>query len=269
MRKLLIAFLIPCLFLLPILTHAVYEVTIYPTDDAYVVVDLTDPTDRLGLRTLNTGDFNFTKVWYAWNITGKGELVISYALFKFDLHNISARDVISAKLELTVYNVRLTGASREVVLFKGINNTWSESTVNFNNHPGFDPNDTVSIVILPIAKTYSWNVTKWVKENAGGQLTIYVSFKRLFRNNEEQVVFVSRNYPDPKYKPKLVVELIGEAPPKKGEAQPFVDPFILAAVVGAVAVAFVAFVFLRRRRKVEEKKEKRPVRRPRRRAKKA
>lgn len=250
MRKL--PLLLILLLVVPLVANAVYTKELYPTDDAYIVADLTDPQDRLGLRSLNTGNFNFTKVWYAWNITGRGEFIISYGMMKFDLSDIRAADVISAKLELVVLNIQLSGASREVVLFKGLNNTWSENSVTFNNHPGFNPNITVSTTVLPIAKTYTWDITDWVKESAGGQLTLYISFKTLYRGSEEQVVFFSKDFT--KNRPKLVLELTGS--PQQG-----LDPMLLAAIGAIAAIAVIAFLGLRyvRRRPAKPRKRRRAV----------
>lgn len=252
MRKL--PLLLILLLIAPLVANAVYTKELYPTDDAYIVADLLDPQDRLGLRSLNTGDFNFTKVWYAWNITGRGEFIVSYGMMKFDLSDIRAADVISAQLELTALNVQLSGASREVVLFKGLNNTWSEDSVTFNNHPGFNPNITVSTTVLPMAKTYTWDLTDWVKKSAGSQLTLYISFKTLYRGSEEQVVFFSKDFT--KARPKLILELVGE--PQQGM---LLDPMLLAAIGVVAVLVVIAFLGYRyvRGRPAKPKKRKRAV----------
>ncbi len=250
------------LLLIPIIANAEYERVIYPTDDAYIVADFMDPQDRLGLRTLNTGDFNFTKVWYAWNVTGRGEFIISFGMLKFDLSDVNPNDVISARLEMTAINVQLTGASREVVLYKGLSNAWSESKINFNNNPGYDNSSYVSTYVIPQAKTYSWDVTQWVKESAGGQLTLYVAFRTLYYGNEEQVVFVSRNYPDRKFQPKLVIET-ASPPPAQG-----LDQTTLLIIAGAIiAAALVGFLLYRVRRRGIERPAKKPARKRKKKAK--
>ncbi len=283
MRKVTVLFLsLLLLLLIPIAAHAQYEVSVYPTDDAYIAADLVDQQDIKGLRTLNTGDLRYMEVGYTYAVRAVGNvtegnstvvpvtLTVSFGMLKFDLSNVTSNDVISAKLELTAINASLTGYSREVVIYRGRSNAWSESSVNFNNNPGYF-NDTFvggTYVANLRAKTYSWDMTQWVKESAGGQLTLYVAMKTLYPNNSEWVIFLTKE--NANYRPRLVLELA--SPPQGGEQPPpqeqpgtqpqGLDTTTILAIVAAIAVvAIAAAILLYRRRAAKPAKRGRRGRR--------
>jgi len=268
LRKVTVLFLsLLLLLLIPIAAHAQYEVSVYPTDDAYIAADLVAQQDIKGLRTLNTGDLRYMEVGYTYAVRAVGNvtegnftvvpvtLTVSFGMLKFDLSNVTSNDVISAKLELTAINASLTGYSREVVIYRGRSNAWSESSVNFNNNPGYF-NDTFvggTYVANLRAKTYSWDMTQWVKESAGGQLTLYVAMKTLYPNNSEWVIFLTKE--NANYRPRLVLELA--SPPQGGEQPPPQEQpgtqheqtnFVMIAALAAVAVAVIAIVVFVKRR---------------------
>lgn len=266
------------LLLIPVAAHAEHELSLYPTDDSYIAADLVDQQDIKGLRTLNTGDLRYMEVGYTYAVRVLGNvtegnytvvpvtLTVSFGMLKFDLSNITYNEVISARLELTAINASLTGYSREVVIYRGRSNAWSESTVNYNNNPGYF-NDTFvggTYVANLRAKTYSWDVTQWVKENAGGRLTLYIALKTLYPNNSEWVIFLTSE--NANYKPRLVLLLTppsSQGGPSGQPGQPplGLDTMTILAIAAAITSAAVASVLLYRRRAAKPVKKGRGGRR--------
>ncbi len=220
---------------------------IFPSDDAYIVYDVNDPDDKQGFRSLNTGSLKFLKVWYAWNVTHaeKNEFV-SFAYLKFDLSQISADKVASAKLRLYAQNITLTGASRLVDVHVASPSPWDESTLTYLNRPLF-PNDPAASTSVRDLGWYEWNLADPVKQGAGSSLTVAVLLRTLFIHNEEQVVFSSKEAVDSSLRPELLIETS-----KTGFFAGDSTPIIAAAiVVGIAGAAFVAVIY-RRRKQVDQ-----------------
>jgi RNA polymerase subunit RPABC4/transcription elongation factor Spt4 len=179
-------------------------VKISPSDDAYVAADLNDNgTDKLGLRSLNTGNLPILKVWYAWNLTivNKNGTVVGYipvkivtvAYFKFDLSSIpSGQGVTNATLNLYAENSNLTGASRLMVAYYVPINSWSQTNVNWYSAPGFQSKVNASVSVTNDLKGwYSLPLTRFVQNATGKTLSIALTFLVLYKHNEEQEVFNS------------------------------------------------------------------------------
>ena len=86
------------LLLIPLVISIAYgqelnTIKLVPTDDAYVVSDITNFVDNVGLRDLNTGDAGFLKIWYAFNVTENQEKILSAGYLKFDLTELDADDI--------------------------------------------------------------------------------------------------------------------------------------------------------------------------------
>jgi hypothetical protein len=175
-----------------------------PTDSAYVVANLKDNgTDPLGFRSLNTGALNITKIWYAWNLTevdrttGKtiGYIpveIVSFAYMKFNLSQFAGLEITNATLRLYAIESNLTENIRYLVAYHVANSSWSQSTLTFNNAPGFDKNDnSTSPVGNGIDGWYGFDLTKMAESKVGGELSIAIAFLVLYQHSEEQVVFNS------------------------------------------------------------------------------
>lgn len=251
-----------------------------PTDSAYVVADLNDNgTDKLGLKSLNTGNLNITKVWYAWNLTiinrTSGKVagyvpvkIVSLAYMKFDLSGLHPGDITNATLNLYSINSNMTGASRFLVAYQVDNNGWSQSTLDFYNAPNFNRNVNSSASVTNGVKGwYKFDLTKMAQGKAGGQLSIMITFLILYQHNEEQVVFDSPRATS--NQPYLLVagnvptgafsSLGGFFTAPLSASFP-VPPGILLIIV--IVVAGVAYYFYRKRKpsipKPEKVKEPKP-----------
>lgn len=236
------------------------EIRITPTNDAYVVNDLNDPTDKAGLQNLNTGDLEFMKVWYAWNVTKSGkEKVLSLGYMKYDLSNIDAKFVESAKLQMSVKIANLTGAARPVDVFLAKNVKWDEHTLAFNNAPAFMANVNASAAVSKPDKYYTWDVTDMVKQNAGSDLTLVVALQTLYEKNEEQVVFSSKDASDKSKIPMLLIDYSGQIPAKligdqnssvgtEGKSQDNMSIITYSSIAGAAGAGGFAFFMYNKQR---------------------
>jgi len=180
------------------------HVSLAPTDSAYVVANLKDNgTDPLGFRSLNTGALSITKVWYAWNLTevdrttGKtiGYIpveIVSFAYMKFNLSQFAGLEITNATLRLYAIQSNLTESIRYLVAYHVTNNSWSQSTLTFNNAPGFDKNDnSTTPVDNGVGGWYGFDLKKMAQSRAGGELSVAIAFLVLYQHSEEQVVFNS------------------------------------------------------------------------------
>jgi len=217
-----------------------------PTDDAYVVGDLNDPADSLGLRTLNTGNFKFLKVWYAWNVTGaQDKKIVSLAYLNFDLSGLNPDQISSAKLKIYMQNVTLTGISRFVDVHVANVSPWEESSLVYRNAPSFSANKTASASVSVIG-WYEWDLTKTVKEKTGSNFTVVVLLQKLLQNKEEQVVFTSKETDDPTLIPRLVIER-STTPAAVGDSGLTWMPAMIVGIAVGVGGAAAGFIFYRRR----------------------
>lgn len=244
---------------------AAQTVTLKPSDSAYVVANLNDNgTDILGFRRLNTGTLDITKVWYAWNLTivdkATGQTtgyipvkIVSFAFMKFNLSELAGLDVSNATLNLYAIQSNLTGASRSLVAYQVGNNSWSQSTLTFNNAPSFNRDaNTTSAVVNGAAGWCMFDLTKMVQMKAGGQLSIAMAFLILYQHSEEQVVFDSPRAAS--NQPYLQVTAGPPPGPFSGLGDFFATSIVSgfwvspgAILVGAVVVAFLGYYFRRRR----------------------
>jgi RNA polymerase subunit RPABC4/transcription elongation factor Spt4 len=210
-----------------------------PTDDAYVVSDLNDVEDIPGLRKLNTGDLPFLKIWYAWNVTADNTKILSFAYLHFDLSGLNKEQAASAKLRMYAQNVSLSADSRPVDLHLASIQPWEENTIRFVDAPTFKAN-LVDTATITTPGWYEWNITEAVRENAGSNMTLAVILQQLVDNNEELVIFASKDTLNDSFRPALEVELV----PSSAASLPVVDTSnsmltlgIILAIVSAGTVA--------------------------------
>jgi len=167
-------------------------IKLMPTDDAFIGLDFTNPNDSFGLRTLNSGNEKFLKVWYAFNVTEAEELIVTVANMKFDLSEINPNNVINADLKLHPYIVSSSGGGQIIAIFDFPDNDWKESTVTFDNGPGLSQNEISFTNVNEPNRWYAWNVTDFVKDNAGSNASLSLAYKTVFLGHEEQTVFNSK-----------------------------------------------------------------------------
>jgi hypothetical protein len=167
------------------------------SEDTYVVADLNDPSDALGLREKNYGSLDFVKTWYLWNVVEEGgqevekEKVISIIYLKFDLSPIENKTIESATLQLYAKNVVLTNP-RFVQVFL-VSSDWSESTINFNSKPTWGTTAIASSVVYSADYWYSWDVTGDVTSGRqAGDIAFAVMLRDMDKGSEELVAFSSR-----------------------------------------------------------------------------
>jgi|GEM_PF-5037271 len=182
-------------------------------DDAYVVSDLNDPADRAGLQNLNTGELEFMKIWYAWNVTQSGkEKIVSLGYMKYDLSKIKAEFIESAKLQMYANIANLTGAARAVDVYHAPNNNWDENALIYSTASAFIPTSNSSAVISKAGKYYTWDLTELVKKNAGSELSLVIALRTMYENSEEQVIFYSKDAKDKSKVPTLLIDYSGSIP---------------------------------------------------------
>jgi len=208
-----------------------------PTDDAYVTADLNDPDDAQHYRDKITGDLEFLRTWYAWNVTENQERIISSPFLKFDLSDIDSDKVISADLKLRIFAGKtLGGAGPELELALVSSNDWNESEIIFNNKPEHLVDNLITNTLID-NHWYSWDVTDFVKQKAGSSLSIMLSNKVIRDNMEEVISFHSKETNDIEKVPTLEIKYAGMIPPIPSSLQENETDYTLAAIVGVLVAA--------------------------------
>lgn len=195
-----------------------------PVDDAYVVSDFSDPADKSGVSKLNTGNYEFIKVWYSLGtIPQANEKVVSIGYIKFDLSDLKGKDILKANLKMQPYLVTLTESVRAVDIFPVSTNEWKESKITYSTAPSFGPDTIASTDISAANKWYGWDLTEFVKKNTGSAISFAVAFKTLYDKNQENVVFYSKDTYEGVNAPYLEIELVDTT------------DYTLQAIMGGVA----------------------------------
>jgi len=172
-----------------------------PTDDAFVLADLQDTEDKQELRKFNSGNLDNLMVGYAINTNDTPNRNLSLSLLKFDLTDLSADQIDSATLQLYAVQLQLS-EPQDIGVFLLNGSAWNESTLTYENMPSFS--DLVTTTVLNSTNYYHWELGDIVKQNAGKQLSLMVSFVNLLPNTEDVVVFASKDS-SPDYYPKLII----------------------------------------------------------------
>ena len=143
------------------------------------------------IRNVNTGNFNFTKIWYAYNSTGTGDLLASLGYLKFDLLELNPANVVDAQLKMYNSLVTTSGAEKIISVFVVDNSTWSETNLTFDNKPEFV--NKITIAQIDDANNWiSWNVTDAIKESDSSELTLSIVYDIFRVGHEEQTIFNSK-----------------------------------------------------------------------------
>ena len=111
-------------------------IELIPTDDAYVLANLQDPTDTQELRKLNSGNLDHLKIGYAINTADIPNQNLGTALLKFDLGDLSDKQIDSVTLRLYADQIQLS-EPQDVGVFLVNNSTWNESTITYDTMPAF------------------------------------------------------------------------------------------------------------------------------------
>jgi len=212
-----------------------------PTDDAFVITNINDSSDQLGLNKVNTGDLEFLKVWYSNNVTSQQEQLISGAYLKFDLSDINSDYVENAKLNMWANKILSTNTPTPISVFFVEDETWSELDLTFNNKPGFyfEPLDSTKID-NPI-KWYSWDITDIVKQEAGSKVSLFLVITDSQENTEEQFNFYSKDNED-KQKIPLIKILYSDSVTTSIEENDF--DYTLVIIVGGLITAVIGIGIL-------------------------
>lgn len=127
------------------------------------------------------------------------------AYLKFDLTGVNLSQVTSAELRLTISSAN-TGSNNNVLVMKLQDDSWTESTLTWNNKPAPDP----AWIKQYYNQTYTTNqqlntdVTAYVAEQMAGDKTVSFVLADTFERNL-LVQFHSSEAATPAYRPQLVI----------------------------------------------------------------
>ena len=221
----------------------VKSIIIDATEDTYIVTDLADDEDPQGFRSQNYGSLEFLKTWYAWGIIAD-ERLLSVDLIKFDLSEIEDLDIESASMQLFARQTDLTQTARLVGVHV-VKGGWAEAEVTYNLRPSWETVPIATAAVYGAGGWYSWNVTGSIISAARrGEISFPVALRSATQQNEEQVLFISKEGIDKS--PRMVVTF--EASPSSGISS--VDWWwwliIAGAIVVLIAIAFTVGTVRRR-----------------------
>lgn len=213
-------------------------INITPTDDAFVVANLNDPENVEGSQSINTGDLEYLRSWYAWNVTENQERITTLVYLKFDLAEIDSEGVLGAQLKLKPFVGKSTiGLAPKMELTFVPENNWSELEITYDQRPLYFENFTKISSVITEDERYSWDLTDLVKENAGSELSIAFAIRDIYTNNEELITFHSKEAEDPENFPVLEIEYAAAIPPIPSSLQENETDYTLAAIVGVLVAA--------------------------------
>ena len=177
-----------------------------PTDDAFVVADINDFFDSQKIRLQNTGDSKFLKTWYAWSVTEAKSFYISLSQLKFNLTDVEpgfSRATINIKpIGITVLN-----QTQPVInLYSIDDNSWTEQTLTYSNKPDHSLDPKSQFVISEPDKWHSWDVTSYIEDNLGSEVSVAFGFAEIYFEHEELIIFYSKEADDPRNSPYLQIE---------------------------------------------------------------
>lgn len=224
-------------------------IRLIPTDDAFVIANLSDPDDVEGFQTINTGNFDFLKSWYAWNVSKHQEQIITNSYLKFNLSDIESDKVINAQLKLVPQVLKTTfEVPPHLELSKVDTNDWNETEINYSNKPSHDEENFIvnTIISNPANKHdwYTWDITELVKQSSGSKLSVVYYNSDIINNSEEVVSFYSKEAKDPENFPVLEIKYVAEILLIPSSLQENETDYTLAAIVGVLVVAAGIGIFI-------------------------
>jgi hypothetical protein len=188
------------------------EAKIIPTDDAYVLADLSDPKDASGLMQTNTGNLEVIELISSWNVTENNNAYVTMGYLKFDLSKQNTYNLEKAELKVLTREVALSETPKNVVLLHVSNNNWKESDITYLKRPFFPTVISSSAEIATANTWYSWDVTNLVMQNPGSELSVALTFETGRDNTQDYVSFYSKEATD-SLAPFLELTFVPESEP--------------------------------------------------------
>ena len=164
---------------------------LYPSDDAYVIVDNSDPDDLKQFRVTNTGLVDFIRLSYALNVDPEQSQIITAGYLKFDLSEIDKEQIKNVNLKMKSLAVQKLNDTVDVDVAVVPESTWSESSLTFSNRPLPLTDSAVTSEIIESDMWSNWDVTDFVKES-DSELSLIVALSQANANSEELVSFFSK-----------------------------------------------------------------------------
>ena len=181
-----------------------------PTDDAFVITNLSDPDDVKGAQITNTGTLDFLKSWYAWNVTEDQEKMLTNSYLKFNLSKLDSDKVISAQLTLTPIIAKSSLGTVPYLELTKADTNWNESEITFVNKPSYDEENSIVNTIITNPNNeqglYTWDITDLVTQNAGSKLSVVFFNNNIVDSTEEMVSFHSKETEDQNNAPVLEIK---------------------------------------------------------------
>ena len=236
LRNLLLVIVVGLFSITALGQSSVKSLILNATEDTYIVTDLASEDDPQGFRQQNYGALEFLKTWYAWGVV-QDERLLSIDLVKFDLTRLKDLEIESASLQLFSRQANLTQAARlvDVHLVQG---GWLEADVTYDSRPPWDPVPVATAAVYGAGGWYSWNVTgSTIAAMRSGELSLAIALRSATQQNEEQVLFVSKEAVDKA--PRLL--LTYNSQPSSGLSG--VD-WWWWAIIGGIVVVLVAGAFV-------------------------
>jgi len=176
-------------------------ITLFPTDDAFVGVNLSDLNDPV--LKLNTGDRHWFEIWYYTNSTEPERKFVSLGHLKFDLSELNLDEIKSATLNLKT--ITSTIQNNILSVFQGSHSNWNETSLVFTNKPAFNafPIDSVDKFDQDWIQ---FNVTNALQSNSTN-ITFVISLDQIKPNFEEGISFHSKDSTIVGSSPFLEIEL--------------------------------------------------------------
>lgn len=225
-------------------------IIILPSDDAYVLADLSDPTDTSGLMQTNAGNLDSIQLFSSWNATENNNAIVTIGYLKFDTSKQNNYNLEKAELKMLTREVALSETPKNVVVVHASNNNWKESDITYLKRPTFSTTITSSAAIATPNTWYSWDVTDLVKQNPGSELSVAVTFDVAKDNTQDFVSFYSKEFPNKDNAPYLALTYSSSPMPlfdsgNQG-ASNFVFTVLISGIIGAIIGGFTTKVILSR-----------------------
>lgn len=205
------------------------KIILPPTDDAYVITDLSNPNDSMS--DLNTGNMTMQKIWYSFDSIIPGSDIATLGYLKFDLSEINQDDVLSATLNMNSFASSLK--NNTIAVFVSDGQDWSESSISFNTKPSF--NSTPIGVIDNVSSTdwIQWDVTDSIKQHNSGDITLILAVVNFYPNSDEEIDLYSKESTIPNTQPFLEINLAESIKETESEYTVLELPVLEDAHVGA------------------------------------
>ena len=145
------------------------SISIYPTDDAFVVVSPDDPDDLAKLQTVNTGNEKFLEIWSNHSISPEFNETNALSYLKFDLKNFDEENMKNAYLRIWTLKTNFE-SEEEIELFYVRDNNWKESDITYLSRPIIDSEPITTLEIPPLQTWHNYDITEIVKNGVRGAL---------------------------------------------------------------------------------------------------